>query len=142
MADVATAIIDRLKAVSAVTSLVGSTTSHRGWAQNGVPEGRSRPCYTCEVLATSNVDYLGGRTALDSALVRITSYADSHAGRVALADAIYAGLPSTGGTWGSVVVTECYAEDSGADDDIPAQDASDARIYYRRQTFRVWHYTS
>jgi hypothetical protein len=147
MADIGEQLITYLKTQAGVTALVGSGADARILQQESPKESSGSglmPCICVTINADERILHSGGYTTLARADVTLTGWADTIAGRNALAAAIDAAMPDepSGDAMGTLAVTEVSKNASRADGDIMAQDGSDQRLYVSQFGYRIWYYTA
>ncbi len=141
MADITAACIAKLKATSAVTSVIGSGSDARAWPDKIKELSTRYPC--CVVMRTSGGQdmTLQGASGLEHAMIEVESWAETRAAADSLDAAVVTAL--TAGvkpTWGTVYLSECTAQlgsrDSGESPDATGGDKS---AYWARTAFQVWY---
>lgn len=149
MADIASELITYLKTQGGVTSLTGAGSSARIYNQDSPPQHVARtdsannsisPSLCVTVQAIENAGHMGGRSSLNVADVLVTSYASTPALRNSLASAVYAALPPSLSSMGSVDVAEVFTQSRQVDADALPYEGSDFRVYVATSIYRIWFY--
>ena len=144
MADIAEQLIVFLKTKSAITSLVGSSTSARILQQEAPKESSALPCICVTISGTNHVGYTAGMTDLAAVDITLTGWGSTISERNSLAAAVHGALSPLvkGNSLGSIPLVDISCSAGRSDGDVGAVDGSDIKAYVTQCTWRFWYYIS
>lgn len=142
MIDITADLITYLKTKSAVTAIVGSSTSARIWPDQVKEMAGGYPCLVIKRSGGGPDIGIGGKTGIANAVLEVWSFAESSAARTTLDLTVYGAIAQGNATWGTTSTTECFPTETGRDSGADyATDGSDQCLYWARTIYTVWYST-
>jgi len=135
------ALYTRLKAVSAVTTIVGTGNSARIYP-DVAPPSATLSYITYTVVSDSSEQHMTAAAGLASAVIQIDCWAASSVNRGALREAVRGALDGARQqTWGTVQVRSVMREQSRSTWEKP-EDGSEVGVFRASMDFRFWYVES
>jgi hypothetical protein len=140
MADFADDFVTHLKTKAAITSLVGSGDAARIYPDD-LKQGAAMPALVYAEVGGDHFPYLLGAVNVRHCLMEILAFGSTRSSANNLAETVRTSIAvgNTDATYGTTHVTEVQisaARDYGVDE---PQDGSDAKRYWTRYVFDIWH---
>ena len=129
------------KTVSAITDLVGATTSARIWPDQA-KQGQATP-FIVYTRGPGGVVFrhLGGPTGARTSVLHVYCWGDTRSAADGLAEAVKDSMESgfARNTWAGTYVNACFVDDATDDGHDPPIDGSDDKKYWSRLVLRIVH---
>lgn len=129
-----TILVAKLKATSAITTLIGSRI-REGWLN----DYDDLPGITYEVVSNETVNGAGGATETRRARITVTAWATTYAGARTLHDAVYASLKSWTSAGTNPAISSCLHDGSNKVPEDVEPGTTKARVEGISADYILWY---